>query len=374
MPTTSKPIPFLTLGCYWLASRAMILVLGALSLVIVGKGPSFRQPASALDWFNAWDAGWYLRIAHWGYRYPHTGAQAGNVAFFPLYPFLIRVVTFTGLDARVGGYLISNLALLGAALLLWKLIVRETDNERAATSGVAFLLVGPVSFFFSIVYTEGLWLFLSLGALYWAREERWWAAWACGYFAALTRAYGCLLVLPLLWEFFQPSLSRPWLRPKAAWWKAAFCALPALGLVTYMGFLWWQFGEPLAFQKAQMPGWGRGMAPFWVGLEELLNKGEPFYEVWFLAAWVVGLLLIHLGLYLRVRASYMIWAGAIFAVVVSSTILESLPRLLSGIGSYYIILAAVAARWPKVEAPLLWGSSMLLALSVVLFVNGYWFT
>jgi hypothetical protein len=373
-PEAGDRVPFLTIGAYWLASRAVILTVAGLSLEVVGKGRHFRNPASGLDWFNVWDAEWYLRIAHWGYRYPHTGGQEGNVAFFPLYPLLVRAVAFTGLDARLAGYLVSNLALLGAALLLWKLVVRETGNQRTALSAVAFLLVGPVSFFFSTIYTEGLWLFLTLGALYWAKQERWLAAGVCGYFAALTRAYGFLLVLPMLWEFLQPSLSRPWLRPRAAWWKAVNCGLPALGVATYMAFLWRQFGEPLAFQKAQMPGWGRGLAPFWVGMEGLLKRGEPFYQFWFLGAWLVGILLLQLGLYLRVRPSYLIWAAAIYGLVVSSTILEALPRLLSGICSYYIILAALAARWPKAEVPLLCGSSMLLAFSVVLFVNGYWFT
>jgi surface polysaccharide O-acyltransferase-like enzyme len=139
-----------------------------------------------------------------------------------------------------------------------------------------------------------------------------------------------------------------------------------------MGYLWMQFDEPLAFQKGQS-GWGRAIAPFWVGISRAL-QGKEFYKNWYLATAYLGIALLSFGIYLQVRASYLVWAALLFGIVVSTSTLESLPRYLSGIISYYVIGGSIIQRWPESEFPLLAGSCMLLSLSVILFCNGYHFT
>ena len=65
----------------------MLLWLGAAS----GEGVTLR------DWLLEWDGGWFIRVAvdgypH-GYTFGATGAlEANELAFFPLYPILIRGV------------------------------------------------------------------------------------------------------------------------------------------------------------------------------------------------------------------------------------------------------------------------------------------
>ena len=365
-------VPYLTIVIYFITSRVLILLLAWLSLDVVEKGKSFPVKRQPIEWFDKWDTGWYLTIAQNGYYFNLDGKDS-NTGFFPLYPCLIRMLSSLGIDLRISGYLLSNLALLATAFLLWKLVFMETANRNTAMFSVAFLLIGPVSFFFSIIYTEALFIFLTLGSLYFARRGDPFKAGLFGYGAALTRAYGFLLFIPLLWESLQPVAGDPrrqW-RPTL---RTLFSVLPILGLLTYMLYLYYQFGEPLAFQKTQAIGWNRSLAPFWIGLQNTFNRTAPFYFTWFLSAWIVGLVLLEFGAFLKVKAIYMIWASIGFAFVVSSTTLEALPRYLAAIFPYYMILGGIASRWPGAAPPLLWGSSMLLALSVILFVNGYWFT
>ena len=64
----------------------------------------------------------------------------------------------------------------------------------------------PGSLFFSYFYSEGLFLFLSLAAFYHARRKQWLSASLFGFFAALTKTVGVLIVVPLLIEYFEPRL------------------------------------------------------------------------------------------------------------------------------------------------------------------------
>jgi hypothetical protein len=67
-------------------------------------------------------------------------------------------------------------------------------------------------------------------------------------FATATRNVGLFLILPLAQE---------WLRdPRGYGWRGVYLALAPAGLVAYMGYLWWKFGEPLLFYTDQSR-WGR---------------------------------------------------------------------------------------------------------------------
>src|SRR5882757_7044199 len=106
-------VPYSTIGTYFLLSRGLIFLVAWLSLNVVEKGKYFPGKQNSIDWFNRWDCSWYLDIAQHGYRFLQGGKDS-NTGFFPLYPCLIRLFSFFGVEPRIGGYLLSNLALLGS--------------------------------------------------------------------------------------------------------------------------------------------------------------------------------------------------------------------------------------------------------------------
>ncbi|HYH12330.1 MAG TPA: hypothetical protein VD789_08260, partial [Thermomicrobiales bacterium] len=79
--------------------------------------------------------------------------------------------------------------------------------------------------FFTTVYTESLFLLLSVGCLLAARKGNWWVAGAIGLLAALTRSAGVMLLAPmgiLFLQQFGTDIRR--------WFPSIFpAALPALG-------------------------------------------------------------------------------------------------------------------------------------------------
>ena len=145
--------------------------------------------------FERFDALWFLRIADTGYA-----AGDGSAAFFPLYPMVVRAFSWLlGGHPLAAGLLVSNLAFLGALIVVYFLTASER-SEEAARRTVLYLAIFPTAFFFLAPYSESLFLLLAMTALWGARRERWWIAGVAGALASGTRSLGVLLVLPLAVE------------------------------------------------------------------------------------------------------------------------------------------------------------------------------
>ena len=154
-----------------------------------------------LDVFGSrWDTGFYVSIAEEGYRY--EGVELPSVAFFPLLPILMRLLTPLVGDAVVAGILISNLALLAATIVLYRAVLDEW-NAAAAERSIWYLSVFPASLFGSAIYTESLFLLTAIGAFFLARRGRWLGAGLVGVAAALTRLHGVLVAVLLAGEWWR---------------------------------------------------------------------------------------------------------------------------------------------------------------------------
>ncbi len=373
-------VPVATIGFYFLATRLLIVFLGTLSAQVIQPG-KFDRSTNLYDMFARWDSGWYLSIAASGYDYSATGAS--RVVFFPLYPLLVYLGNFIFRDPYITAYFISNLFLFSSCLVLWKLVARDYGNKAVADRAVLFLLLCPVSFFFSTIYTESTFFFFFVSLAYFAAGRRWLAAGICGYFLALSRAPGVLAVILLAVEFatqaFRRSRDQSWrvavpayLREEGVRFLAGIF-LTVAGLASYCFYLCYKFQDPLAFEKVQAI-WGRHFVVPWTFLYYDRRSHEPFYGIWFDSAFILALVLLAIGLLLRIRLSHTLIAAAFVTLYLSTSSMEATPRLLSVVFPFYIIAALAGTRWPRLEPLLFAGSAMLLMLSTILFVNGYWFT
>src|SRR2546426_1187009 len=148
----------------WAITRALVAftALAALSLFPIATpcGASCHlSTVPLLDAASRWDGGWYLGIAREGYGHAE-GAQT-DLAFFPLYPALMRAIGMLGGSSDdaylAAGVLVSNAALLVAVIVLGRLVTVDHEATIAAAS-VALLLVFPTTVIFSAVYAESLFL------------------------------------------------------------------------------------------------------------------------------------------------------------------------------------------------------------------------
>lgn len=345
------------------ASRLVVWASGVVAVLVLGlssRAPDF-DPAGVTSPFGSagnvlvapfarWDSVWYLAIAHDGY------ADNAREAFFPLYPLLARVAGAPIGSALIGGALASTV-LLGVALVLLHRLVALDHDRAVARNAVLVTALFPMSFFFSAVYSESLFLALSVGAVYAARRERWVWAGALAALAAATRSAGVLLLVPLLmiylWDLGPPRLrAMRALRADVLW-----LALVPLGLAAYCCYLGLNGHDALAPFHAQ-DVWFRSFAgPFagiWDGavagvdgVRQLLSGsrtpvvfraagGDPFVVAQHnieLLAWLVAILAATIGVLRRLPAAYGAYLVAALALPLSYPVgpqpLMSLPRFVA---------------------------------------------
>ncbi len=185
-----------------------------------------------------WDAVGYLSIAQHGYT------QARETILFPLYPLLLAFAGRVLSSYAIAGVLISAASFVAGLLLLLRLTEFEL-GRRAAYATVILLMVAPVSLFFTAVYTESLFLALSVGSLYAARQDRMRIAAVLAALATLTRVTGILLIVPI----FMMSRERSGrLDRRLAWLLLAPAAL--FGFLAYMSGAGYGWLAPLTNQHA----------------------------------------------------------------------------------------------------------------------------
>ena len=197
-----------------------------------------------------WDGVWYIKIATGGYA-----DGDGSTAFFPLFPTLLRYVglVFSG-NLVITGVVISLVCYAGCVWLLYRLVRSDFDDE-VASRAVVYLAIGPLSFFLQAVYTESLFLVLTLACFVFAREGHWRLAGIMGLLATLTRSTGVLLLVPMAYYYYE---RRGWkLRRTDS--HVANLLMVAEGILVWMTYLSLAFGKPLLFSSAQAQ-WERGFA------------------------------------------------------------------------------------------------------------------
>jgi Gpi18-like mannosyltransferase len=205
-------------------------------------------PKSGWELFSHWDGEWYTKIATLGYSYADDGEQH-SVAFYPLFPLLIRGLMALGMRSDVAGVLINSLAFLGALVLIYFWVEQRYDTDAAKWT-TAMLAWCPFSLFCTVMYTEGLFLLLTASALRsFERGEYIWAA-IWGALTTATRGPGVALIPAFLltaWREKRPPL-------------AYFAGLAsALGIFSFSIYCALRFGDALAFVHIQK-GW---VQPSW---------------------------------------------------------------------------------------------------------------
>ncbi len=349
------------------ATRAAIVVIAELAAVIVGQRPGTHVQESShllLAVWGRWDAVHYLNIATHGY-------QGTDMAFFPLYPLLIRILgTLVG-NHLIAGLLISNACFFFGLLFLYKLLEREFDRP-VARRAIFYVSIFPTAVFFSAVYTESLFFTLTVASFYYLRQHRWWLAGAIGCFAAMTRVEGVLLAIPFAIEWYLVYRTAP----KRGLFGLLGAALIPCGLFVYMAYLWVLRADPLYFSHVQIH-WHRHLAMPWVSIVNSIAKivhatsaqtiANQSLELAFTAL-MIGVLI---GGWKSLRPPYIAYMGLSILVPISTSSLMSMPRFALVLFPMFAILGRWGER-PWVNNVILAFSLPLLGLFTVLFADWYW--
>ncbi|PYR91155.1 MAG: hypothetical protein DMF84_17770 [Acidobacteria bacterium] len=274
-------------------SRIAVLVAGYFAVLAIGFSTEVGFQLSGDPVMNLparYDAGWYGDIAINGYHFQARFDRQQNVAFFPAYPFAMRVVgylvgAFEGgvpwerrmARALWGGAILSIVTFVWGASYLARL-ARDTIGEAHAADAVTLLAAYPFAIFFSLPYTEALFLLGSVAAFYHFRRHEWVRAAAWGALVGLTRPNGCFLSVALacliaedLWR------NRTIIRsPDHQITKSILSASAAgLGMLAYSAYVHDLTGSWFGWARLH-EAWGRsfqGLAPLARGLARIDDEG-----------------------------------------------------------------------------------------------------
>jgi Gpi18-like mannosyltransferase len=291
--------------------------------------------------WERFDTLWYLHIAVHGYDRPES------VVFFPLYPGLIRSLS-VAISPTAAALLISSVS---AFFVFWGLqeLLRTDYPAKVADRSMMLCAVWPASFIFFAGYAESLLLALIVWSLCVARRDRWAAAVALGLAAALTKAVGVVVVVPLL---IMALRRRPMI-------MLATLLVP-LGPFGYVGYLRWTGRGWLGAAYGQF--WRTLMASpwstFWAGVSTLVHAPNAILmmNLFFL------MLVCALAALSRARMEYLLYAAVALGMALCK---ETTPPLQSMMRYVLIVFPAFAglARW--FDGPR--GSSRFRLVCAVLF-------
>jgi hypothetical protein len=231
-------------------SSAMVLLALWLGHHFVRNPPSWvddhQDDIGALCRF---DGTWYRSIAVDGYFYDPE--KESNVAFFPAYPLMARVVMrLSGCRPELALVLVAHVFLAATFVLLCG-YSRSRNSELGSQNSelvlLAFALL-PTTFFLRLGYTESMFCFWCVLILF-GYERGWhpfWLALIAGA-ATATRAPGVAVGLVVLVSLWQRS---PRWRHFLSW-LILLGPLCLWGLIAFIAYQAVAFDEPLAFMKAQ---------------------------------------------------------------------------------------------------------------------------
>jgi hypothetical protein len=320
-----------------------------------------QQSWNLIDLHNRWDAYWYLTIAQDGY-YLRGEHDISNVVFFPLYPLLVRLIgPLAGGDLVLAGWMVSSIFLMLAMWVL-SLLTQEFHPEIDPVLPAVFLLAYPAAFFLNAVYSESLFLFLSLCVVFFALRRNFLLAAVCAGFASATRIAGLFLCVPLAAEFLQANGWRSLLTRRI--WPLA---LAPAGALAFFGYHWIAFDDFFLYLKAQRL-YGRDFA---FEAMDFAIRNHPdlvttLYDLAFTAMAVfMGVIALR-----RFRISYGLYMLVSLAVALASGSDLGIARYSMVLFPIFLIVAGIRSSVGR--SAWLFGSTLLLALNIVCFVNHYW--
>jgi hypothetical protein len=358
----------------FLVTRAIVLgALGLAHFAVDRTHPATPGVAARVhEGLLGWDAGYYETIARVGYH--PLGESA--LRFFPAVPALTHALAWVpGIDDGAALLVLSNVAAFVATVLLFVLVRRETGDPVLARRTIWLLSLSPAAYVLVMGYAESTLLCLSLGVFLALRPSAGGAARPhfalaalFGLVAALTRPIGVLLALVVAVE-----LVRWWIRlgRRERLGGLVAVAAPVVGLAAFGVWAHHEVGDFWAPVRVQLESSHHG------GLSDptvtLAHDARGLFHHHVGTAlhvpWVIIAVVLLVICWRRLPAAYTVFAGAILAVAVAGSNLDSFERY--ALSAFPLAMAAaLVCRGPRTERVVLTLLSAVLAgYALLVFLN-----
>ena len=237
--------------CY-LISSGFVLLVAACAYRYIPRyefGPSWGRDDFQTR-LAAGDGRAYAQLVEQGYSVKPNDASTPN--FFPAFPMLAAVLAFLmHIRPELALVIISNAFLFGCFVMLWEYASVRSKVDRSPNRILLLLTFGlfPTTMFFRMAYTESMFSFFLLLAMY-GMATNWrpaFVAFVIG-LATLTRFVGIALIVPFIFYMYSRVNS------KATFPARTICYLPLCcwGLLAFMTYQYVVFGDPFVFARSQL--------------------------------------------------------------------------------------------------------------------------
>lgn len=356
----------------------VLFLLWALGLFIVCKLSSRALPnrtsyeieqyvpislrSSILPWVN-FDGRNYLDIASHGYR---ERAGQNLRGFLPLYPLFIWLLSTLHLHPIYWGLFFSAVFYF-LALIVYYLHTRSIRP-------LVLLTLSPAAYYFLSLYTESLFLLVTLSFFYFLKNKRYHWAGFFAVIASLTKVIGFSLPLILFVSMIPKVLKDR---------KYSFVALcSTVGIVGLLIYFYFTTGNPFVFVSSQLTfsrriGLFSPILAFWDWGMKVLNGNLPIYDSPFVYPVIileflsgVFFLVMTIKTFTKItNAEWWYTLISLFLVIFSGS-LWSVPRYLLVVFPIFTYISQKAPHKFFIVICVL--SAIFQVLLSALFFRGYW--
>lgn len=282
----------------WIYYCILIFIISRLILIYefdLAKNLFISKNADFFGTMCKWDCKWYQTIINDGYdshirSIPKIWKGLANWAFFPLYPYTVKIISIIFSSTQLITGIVLNQFFILAAMLIFYKYLRLNFDEINSRFGIILLAFSPFSIYFASLYTEALFLLLSLSAFYALRTKRFYFSAFCGGLLSATRPVG--VMFGVIYFFSQ-------LRKNGVNIRLIFSSiLSVAGLILYMVYLHYHVGDSLAFQHIQK-AWGRSGFHYNTILAQIYRMISDYNNV------IMFTLSVIIAIYLIINKFYM---------------------------------------------------------------------
>lgn len=334
-----------------------------------------------LEQYMKWDANNYVRIATGGYTYHVENGAYTTLAFFPLYPWLMRLVNVVFNNLQLSGLILSCLLYSGSCAFLYRLFCIDYNKETSLRA-IIYLSLFPHALFFGTLMNESMLLFTMSAALYYIRKHNWALTGVFGALAALSRMAGILLAIPAAIEWLEEYKIFEKLKNKdikTVWRlfysKGLWIFLMLLGTGIYLFCNYKTTGEWFKFLEYQETIWNHHSTYFGIGINNIFghcfNDNGNTFSIWVPS--VCSLIFTAVALIYGIRRSKNMYTSFLLVYIIINTSLDwviSLPRYMTCAIPAFLFLSDFSERH-KWSEPLI-TASMAVGLGAYLTAYLCW--
>lgn len=257
--------------------RLAIYLVSFVYMFIASDETTFTV-SNFLETWNRWDAPHYIEIAQNGYGKWESEGRHLFLVFFPLYPWMLRIIHLFISNWEAACLVLSSLSYAVGCCFFYATLSEEY-NKSIAYKSIVLLSVFPFAFFFGAMMTESLFFCTISMGYYFIRKHNWLAVGLVGILCSLCRIQGVIIMgvagveFLITYPFFKMYREK---RLKeffhAVFTKGIFLLLAPIGNLIYLYINYRVEGNPFQFTVYQSEHWYHKTTYFTNCISEILSN------------------------------------------------------------------------------------------------------